>query len=294
MGLGNALKAQIAELQARNSELQAFKNSALWAKECPTLLSPASASSIARRGSAPLEQENVGGEERTTTSIGLRMFQPYLETLDDELLGDMVTDWRANPQSAREGQHEAEAMSKQTSDSGSTSCDTGSTLPSSSYLDPGLRPLEKIKGSTASDVMALDPAMGFSAIHPFGTSSSARGRREQGASTPRRRSLASTAAPRPDQRPGALRIAVANRQGPMVRLLVRHGADMNARDERGRTVLHDVAESNDGDMARLLLDNGADAGAVDAAGMAALDVAASLGNVEVAEVLLETCRDERV
>ncbi|PHH65681.1 hypothetical protein CDD81_1767 [Ophiocordyceps australis] len=288
----NALKVQIAELQAKNSELQAFKNSALWAKECPTLLSPPSAvrapvlNGITRRGSLPPEQEaarNLGGGERSTA------FQPYLQTLDDDLLRDMVTDWRTNPQSAAssgpEAHHEPDDLAKQNSDSGSTSCETGSTLPASTYLDPALGPLDKIKANAADDLMPLDPAMSFSHLGAFAT------RREQGAVMARRPSLASTGASRPDRRHGALRIAVANGQSPMVRLLLRHGADIDGRDDRGRTVLHEATESNDGDMARLLLQRGADAGAVDAAGMTPLDVAASLGNVEVAEVLLEACPD---
>ncbi|KAL7952190.1 hypothetical protein V8C34DRAFT_156645, partial [Trichoderma compactum] len=91
-----------------------------------------------------------------------------------------------------------------------------------------------------------------------------------------------------DGRHEALRIAVANGHVSMVRLLIEHGADINASvGELGRTSLHDAVAENDAKMVELLLDNGADVSAVDGSGMTALQIAASLGHVDAAGVLLQ-------
>ncbi|KAL7940162.1 hypothetical protein V8C42DRAFT_338363 [Trichoderma barbatum] len=91
-----------------------------------------------------------------------------------------------------------------------------------------------------------------------------------------------------DGRHEALRIAVANGHVSMVRLLIKHGADVNAPvGELGRTSLHDAVAENDANMVELLLDNGADVSAVDGSGMTALQIAASLGHVDAAGVLLQ-------
>ncbi|KAL6689894.1 ankyrin repeat protein [Trichoderma pleuroticola] len=74
----------------------------------------------------------------------------------------------------------------------------------------------------------------------------------------------------------------------MVRLLIEHGADINASvGELGRTSLHDAVAENDAKMVELLLENGADVSAVDGSGMTALQIAASLGHVDAAGVLLQ-------
>jgi hypothetical protein len=98
-------------------------------------------------------------------------------------------------------------------------------------------------------------------------------------------STSSLSSPEKSQR--AMKVAVANRQTAVVKLLINHGVDVNVRDKSRRTFLHDAAEANDAKIVQLLLQNGADSNAVDELGRSALELAAALGNIEAVEVLLK-------
>ncbi|OKL64608.1 hypothetical protein UA08_00560 [Talaromyces atroroseus] len=50
----------------------------------------------------------------------------------------------------------------------------------------------------------------------------------------------------------AVQVAITNRQASIVHLLVKHGANVNAQYDKGRTALHHVAETNDFEMAQVL------------------------------------------
>jgi uncharacterized protein len=79
--------------------------------------------------------------------------------------------------------------------------------------------------------------------------------------------------------------AVSSKDLEMVKLLVDHGADVNARQQKGFTPLQGAAGSGDLDIMKLLLQNGADPAARDEEGRTAADVAASHGHPEAAEYL---------
>jgi hypothetical protein len=98
-------------------------------------------------------------------------------------------------------------------------------------------------------------------------------------------STSSLSSPGKSQR--AMKVAVANRQTAVVKLLINHGVDVNVHDKSRRTVLHDAAEANDAKIVQLLLQNGADSNAVDGLGRSALELAAARGNIEAVEVLLK-------
>lgn len=85
----------------------------------------------------------------------------------------------------------------------------------------------------------------------------------------------------------AITLAVGNGHVSMVHLLIRHGADINTRDTKGRYLLMLAVERKDVEMIELLLKSEADVTNVDGSGMSALDVAASLGHVDVAAILLQ-------
>ncbi len=120
------------------------------------------------------------------------------------------------------------------------------------------------------------------------------GLEKEPAITERRPRSAAASIARPhcsDKSQRAMKIAIANRQTAVVKLLINHGVDVNAQDESRRTVLHDATEANDAKTVQMLLENGTDSNAVDVSGMTALELAALLGNIEVAEVLLKEGAD---
>jgi len=69
--------------------------------------------------------------------------------------------------------------------------------------------------------------------------------------------------------------------------LLAEGADVNARDEYGRTALMEAAAFNEVDMVKMLIESGADVNAVDKYGYTALMLAAFYGFKEIVELLLE-------
>lgn len=77
--------------------------------------------------------------------------------------------------------------------------------------------------------------------------------------------------------------SVKNRE--MVRLLLEHGADPNARQERGFVALHTAALHGDIEMAKVLLEHGADPRAASDDGKTALAFAEEKGHKEFVEWL---------
>lgn len=70
-------------------------------------------------------------------------------------------------------------------------------------------------------------------------------------------------------------------------LLIKHGADVNAKTDNGFTPLIYAAMINNYEMCKLLLDNGADIKATTKHGYSALSYAALNGNTKICEVLLK-------
>ena len=83
-------------------------------------------------------------------------------------------------------------------------------------------------------------------------------------------------------------ITVAASQGnmPLVKLLLRYGANANEADEGGFTPLLCAAIEGHCDVARLLLDNGANAATDNNEGKTPLNAAIYQGNINMAELLL--------
>ncbi|HLL83530.1 MAG TPA: ankyrin repeat domain-containing protein [Longimicrobium sp.] len=82
-----------------------------------------------------------------------------------------------------------------------------------------------------------------------------------------------------------LHSAVARRSVESVHLLLRAGADPNARQQGGYTPLHGAAAEGDAGLVRLLLGQGADARAVNDKGETPADLARQKGHAEVARLL---------
>lgn len=71
----------------------------------------------------------------------------------------------------------------------------------------------------------------------------------------------------------------------MIRALLAHGADPNARQQGGFTALHAAAAAGRGDLARVLLEHGADLGARTDTGQTAADLAREKGHADLANTL---------
>jgi ankyrin repeat protein len=86
-----------------------------------------------------------------------------------------------------------------------------------------------------------------------------------------------------------LHSAVANRDGAaalaLAELLLRHGADVNARQEGDHTPLHEAAFHGEAALARLLLAHGADPAQANAEGQTPLSLAEKHGHAEVLALL---------
>ena len=82
-----------------------------------------------------------------------------------------------------------------------------------------------------------------------------------------------------------LHSAVSSRQLEIARLLIEHGADVNARQQGGVTALHGTAAHGQIELAKLLLSHGADVNAKMEDGSTALDLAVKNNQTEMADLL---------
>ncbi|EFE34387.1 ankyrin repeat protein [Trichophyton benhamiae CBS 112371] len=302
----NALKAQIVELQARNLELQAFKESAVSIAAnqqtllgSRTMLTSDVSCSLGGSFNSPCHTSSDGQNEGSDTASAV-ILRPDYPKLDDTFIQGISENLQPNAQMMSRSQpgsiqgyyHDAEdtstqiAISTSASDPGFGS--GGTPLPAAAYTDvtmspsPGKYDLSLHFGDTS-----LHDTLDLASLRQ--QSPSEAGSRA-GITETISRQLSGPNGLRPcfrDKKQNAMAIAVANRQTAVVRLLLRHGVDINARDERGRTVLHDTAEANDTEMMQLLLDYNADSNIVDKSGMIPIEIAASLGNIEAVEILLK-------
>ncbi|MBS1979360.1 MAG: ankyrin repeat domain-containing protein [Bacteroidetes bacterium] len=71
----------------------------------------------------------------------------------------------------------------------------------------------------------------------------------------------------------------------IVAMLIRHGADVNAKQQQDYTPLHQAAHAGRVDMCELLLKNGADRNAKTSAGQTPMDMAREKGSKETASLL---------
>lgn len=83
----------------------------------------------------------------------------------------------------------------------------------------------------------------------------------------------------------ALHSAAASRNAEIVKLILRNGADPNAKQQSGYTALHSAAFHNDAEMARALLDAGADPEIRSDEGKTAADMAREKGFEDLAGLL---------
>lgn len=81
-----------------------------------------------------------------------------------------------------------------------------------------------------------------------------------------------------------LHVAVMRDDHKMADILLRHGADVNAQNNRGRTALHDAAGRGQERLVKLLLENGADP-SLQYKGKTAKQRAEDNGHAEVAALL---------
>ena len=85
-----------------------------------------------------------------------------------------------------------------------------------------------------------------------------------------------------------LHLASSKGSGETVKLLIEHGADVNALDGKHSTPLHLAASSQlalKGNVVRLLLSHGANVGAKDERDRTPLQIASSRGLLEIVELL---------
>jgi ankyrin repeat protein len=91
----------------------------------------------------------------------------------------------------------------------------------------------------------------------------------------------------------ALNWAALGDHVPAIRVLLRHGATLEARNLTGFTPLHHAAEVGSARAARALLDAGADPAAANAAGNRPADTARQNGHIGVALLITNAASNER-
>jgi quinoprotein dehydrogenase-associated probable ABC transporter substrate-binding protein len=84
---------------------------------------------------------------------------------------------------------------------------------------------------------------------------------------------------------GAIFVPSSTRPIDIAKILIKRGADVNAKDKDGITALMVAASHNNAPMVGLLLQSGADASAKNAQGQTALDIAKLNGNGEAAQAI---------
>jgi hypothetical protein len=89
----------------------------------------------------------------------------------------------------------------------------------------------------------------------------------------------------------ALLAAASNGHGETVQLLISAGADVNARNNIGRTALLSAAANRYAEIVRTLMKAGADVNAKDEDGKTALLLAASAGHAEITQLLIQAEAD---
>ncbi len=82
-----------------------------------------------------------------------------------------------------------------------------------------------------------------------------------------------------------LHAAVAGRRGPMVKFLLEHGADANARQSGGWSALQGAAQNGDREMVETLIAHGAHINARSDNNQCALDMALMRGHQDIADLL---------
>jgi ankyrin repeat protein len=85
----------------------------------------------------------------------------------------------------------------------------------------------------------------------------------------------------------SLRVAASNGRVEVARVLLEHGANVGAEDDEGRTPLHIAAEHKKVEVARVLLEHGANVGAEDNEGKTAFQIASAEGHDEIMKLLSE-------
>ena len=68
---------------------------------------------------------------------------------------------------------------------------------------------------------------------------------------------------------------------------IENGADVNLKDEWGRTALHWAVEKENLEMVKYLVENGADANLLDIKGRTAFTFAVEKGNLEMVKLFIE-------
>lgn len=89
----------------------------------------------------------------------------------------------------------------------------------------------------------------------------------------------------------ALHLAAKGDFSSIVKLLLHHGALINATDRQGKTALHYAAEEGHIDTTAVLLSWGADTTVIDSFGLTSLLVAASKGHEKVVILLIDNGAD---
>lgn len=301
--IGQALKMQIEELTASNLALQTFKDCALRApRRDLSLLSPRtrpsldiSSGSCQDSGFAPQDSACQMSDD---AGVVMSTLNTCLPGLDKDFLNDLTMNTNADFDSTNKyalSDMWQRQDSQSNSESGSVGCEAWEALqPSNDYF---LKNQDSVGQVAVLQLESSDVFNGLVNSGPDQTTSnqSSRGRgtasvEKERTVTERRPGSAANSIARSecsDKLQRAMKVAVANQQTAVVKLLINHGVDVNAQDESRRTVLHDAAEANDAKTVQLLLENGANSDVMDVSGMTALELAAALGNIEVAEVLLK-------